>query len=425
MDAEAAANRYPGVGALREEIYWLSWPLVQWVLRWLAHFHFQLRHCSVVLAFIRLIFTRLGDTKMVEESHKIGKAMSKCHEGHRMLAPDAFYARLQRADTPLQSRGIPHIHSPEAHAYQRAQSRLPASGASKWSQVYGKAGLVKPGEQVARSKSKVLEGKYVSRTPATGRPSIAAAQALVELHGRGEFSKAKDVWQSICLIPHSLVRSESQAFLVLLQGTYAARAWPARIVPCKLGAPQQWAFSTTDAWVWLVVTDARAWRYIATNWVKNEHEPQLYGYFALQEIYPQKPHVPVMAEALVHRRAVTGPLRERVATLLPDSGQFDQERIRQRKSQVEKAREREVQIMEMWLDGHPLKETYMGRLQSYHRKQAEKTKKRAAAQKEDEDLDASESATSSSSASSVDPAGGALTFACLDNLDDDNRREHA
>ena len=99
-------------------------------------------------------------------------------------------------------------------------------------------------------------------------------------------------------------------FLVLVQSTYAARAWPARPSPSsELGpaSPASWVFATSDPWTWLIVTDATEWHFIATEWVKNEHEPHLYGFVAAQEVHPGLPHVPVVAEALVqtaHREIV-------------------------------------------------------------------------------------------------------------------------
>jgi len=57
-----------GPQELRNQIYWLDWPAVQWVMRLLSHFHFQ-RHPTLE-SIIRSLCTRMGDTKMIEEMFK-------------------------------------------------------------------------------------------------------------------------------------------------------------------------------------------------------------------------------------------------------------------------------------------------------------------------------------------------------------------
>ena len=57
-DVEANAHIYPGAWVLRQEIYWLSWTLVQFVLRWLAHLGF--RPCRAFHAFCACFFSDLG-----------------------------------------------------------------------------------------------------------------------------------------------------------------------------------------------------------------------------------------------------------------------------------------------------------------------------------------------------------------------------
>ena len=91
-DAEANAHRFPGAWRLRQEIYWLSWPLVQWLLRWMAHHDFRPHH--EILEFIRLLFTRIGDTKAIEESHKIGRNLEKQSQQRDVLEPAVFFCKV-------------------------------------------------------------------------------------------------------------------------------------------------------------------------------------------------------------------------------------------------------------------------------------------------------------------------------------------
>ena len=51
-----------GPQELRNQIYWFDWPAVQWVMRWLSHFHFQ-RH-PTLKSIIRSLCARMGDTKI-------------------------------------------------------------------------------------------------------------------------------------------------------------------------------------------------------------------------------------------------------------------------------------------------------------------------------------------------------------------------
>ena len=66
-----SSARHPAMSALRAEIYWLSWPASQWRLRLLAHFHFQ--DNEQMLRYFKRLFTRVGDTKCIEDSHKVAR----------------------------------------------------------------------------------------------------------------------------------------------------------------------------------------------------------------------------------------------------------------------------------------------------------------------------------------------------------------
>ena len=81
-----------GVCALREEIYWLDWPIAQWLLRLMAHFSW-LPH-AVILQFLLKFFLRLADTLCVEESHRVGRGMEQHEQQPDALNLLSFFSRL-------------------------------------------------------------------------------------------------------------------------------------------------------------------------------------------------------------------------------------------------------------------------------------------------------------------------------------------
>ena len=155
-DTEANANVFPSAWSLRQQVYWLSWPLVQFVLRWMAHMHFK-PTAGFLCHFLRMLLTRIGDTKGVEETHRIGRALEKEGQSRKVLEPDVFFARMQRGKTPLEQRGIPHIRTHQEAAYRPvAHSRLPASGLNSWSKIYARHGLMQMPSFLAQKKQDVL-----------------------------------------------------------------------------------------------------------------------------------------------------------------------------------------------------------------------------------------------------------------------------
>ena len=114
-DAESSAQQFPGAAALRSEVYWLSWPINQWLLRVLAHFHF-LQHPTWVSLF-RTLYRRIGDSKCIEETHRIGRATEKRGQQPDVMDLTSLFARLTGNGTPLHHRGMRHAIVPDAEAY--------------------------------------------------------------------------------------------------------------------------------------------------------------------------------------------------------------------------------------------------------------------------------------------------------------------
>ena len=136
-------------------------------------------------------------------------------------------------------------------------------------------------------------GMFQSKTPASGRPSICAAQALVHLFQSGRLSLAANMWHSLALLPHTLVRSAHDVFLVMAQGRYAARAWQATLLTPVVGstcsplatgiealAKRRWGFNIWFAWVWIFTETINEWHYIDVDWVANLERTDIYGFVA-------------------------------------------------------------------------------------------------------------------------------------------------
>ena len=142
---------------------------------------------------------------------------------------------------------------------------------------------------------------FESRSPASERPSIAAAQALVHLYRHDRLSLAGNMWHCLALTPHSVVRSFLDVFLVMAQGKYAARAWKGSPLASGVASgARRWGFNIKHDLVWLFTEDIHEWRSIDVKWVGNLQETETYGFVAVEARYAE-PDVPAVVEALVRR----------------------------------------------------------------------------------------------------------------------------
>ena len=96
-----------GPQEIRAQIYWLDWPVVQWLMRLLVHFHFQ-RHPKLE-SIVRSLCTRMGDTKMVEEMFKHIRGAEVKHQDPKVLDVMALYQKTITHPKPLAQRGIPTV----------------------------------------------------------------------------------------------------------------------------------------------------------------------------------------------------------------------------------------------------------------------------------------------------------------------------
>ncbi len=112
-----------GVFTLRREIYWLEPPLVQCILRFLAHHHWLPN--QQVVGFLMTIFCRIGDSLGVEETHRIGRGMEKREQQPDVMNCLTFYSRLMGEDTPPTRRGIRHMRVPDSSTYTQTSDNKP------------------------------------------------------------------------------------------------------------------------------------------------------------------------------------------------------------------------------------------------------------------------------------------------------------
>ena len=356
-DVEAA--REGAAWELRKEIYWLSWPLCQYTMRLMAHHHWQA--ASPVVDFLSDVFNRLGDSKCIEESHRVARGLEKRRQQPDLLSMHSAFVALQGEATPLSARGVPHVCAPSSGAYT-ALVKPPL----KWRTTFAKHTLL---PLPSSCKKTISSSGFKSRTPHSGRPSICAAAALTYLHESGKLHLAGKMFQSIILVPHSLVRNDSNVFLVVGQGRFAARVWPATKLPeGRTDLGRRWAFVPTRL-VWIFVEQVKDWWFMPMDWVVNGHETDTFGCLVAQE--RDEEHVPALAEALV----TLG--RSRLM-------QYD------RTALAGKGREAEAQKIEELLQGHPQLPRYLKRLGEFHEVMEAKARRRQRRARDKANLDKGE-----------------------------------
>ena len=246
-----------------EQVYWLRWPAVDTLLRILAHH--QWRPHPEVVGLLHRLFTRIGDTKCVEESHKIGRGMEKRDQQPDVLNLLAFYSRLQGPGAPLSHRGIPHL-CPAATCMHTDISATPPV---PWKRLFTRTGLAQLPKDLAAHLHKLWDGGgFTSRTPQSGRPSIMAARAFVHIHSTGQWPLITTAWHALALRPHTLVRNSTGVFLIISQGRFAARAWPAMALGDSGTGLQTWAFDLSSKWVWLFTANIEEWFSIEITWTR-------------------------------------------------------------------------------------------------------------------------------------------------------------
>ena len=161
--------------------------------------HSGWRQDAVIVNFLSKLFLRVRDTLCVEESHRVGRGMEQRDQQPNVLNLMSFFSRLMGDNSPLSRRAIPHMYSSGSQAYTQAAGSKPPV---PWSRAMC-SGHPIPLPKAMDVEKKIQVGMFESRTPASGRSSICAAQALVHLFRNRRFALAGNMWHGLALLPHA------------------------------------------------------------------------------------------------------------------------------------------------------------------------------------------------------------------------------
>jgi len=298
--------------------------------------------------------------------------------------------------------------------------------------VFGKQALLK-----LPATCQVNMKDFKSYTPHSGKPSIAAAAALVHLNTTGQLDKAGEMWHAVTLMPHSLVRNLNQVFLVIAQGRFGAQAWPAeKVCPTSAsqGGQRRWGFKTSCNFVWIFTESLSNWFFIDFEWEINNCQVMDFGFLVAREKYADdmpmsisltsgdenRSHVPVLAEALVTQGRYRLTKHDRNALCHDGTS---------KPKNLAAGKDEEVKMLEKLLHNHASLPQYLKRLDHWHTMEAAKNKRRQhkAMQKankpgEESNEDIGNNGTSSESDSGDDNKATCYAFTCaaLQEMDDTN-----
>ena len=291
---EALAAERPGIDRLLQEVHWLQWTVNQVTFRGLAHHRFQ--PVPAVLDHLERLFGGLGDTKLIEDTHKEIRSQEDQQSNQSITQLRVFHT-LTRG-TALNARGIHHVKVEQddwqAAAPSRPLSRqLYHSDSTKLPQDWGCEKVLAP----ARSRS------YTSKSPAGSRASIGAAQALRILFQRHCLDQAGLAWQSCAMYPRTLVGvlpqtpmgiDDTTVSLVLASSTWAAVVWPATAL-----GDGMFVFDTASPWTWITITDVEQWCCLPAAPYVNTCNPTRFGFLGLRQTGTP---LPLAVSALLHTK---------------------------------------------------------------------------------------------------------------------------
>ena len=345
----------------------------------------------------------------------MGRAKEKRGQQPDLLSCREFYSMMQGPSTPLADRGLRHIQIHEGAPFEGPVPKMP----HPWDLVYAKGTRMRLPAEVTGGLA-----EFSGKTPASSRPSIGAAVALVELHKVDRMEQAGSLWHIVALLPHSLIcdREHGRVCLVLTQGRFAARVWIADKLELPSHSPatgasealvqevaqRSWVFCTVG-WEWLVVTDIQNWFFLPFTWQTNTVLCNQYGCMRAEEAGVP---VPALAEAFV--------TKGRRRLIRHDRTAFHQAFGIQTPHTADAAQVKsgDKELMRLLLDGHPNLQQYMERLEDFHKWEATNNKRRRKAS-------AAVSHSENSSSGLSDQGSGqqcALTVAALGDMDEANKR---
>ena len=227
--AESFACERPGVHHLLQEVYWLRWTINQVTFRGLAHNRWQ--PTTQVRQHVQRLFGGLGDTKLIEDSHKEIRSQEDEQTNQAINSQRVFHTLTRRL---LSLHGDFLTWSCLRTIGSKSSQRNP-TGSNTTIQKNNKL----PKEWHCDNVLKPPRARgFVSKSPMGSRASIGAAQALTILFQEHRLDQAGLAWQSCTLSPRTLVGiSESTTamgvdvastkwHLVLASAVWAALVWP-------------------------------------------------------------------------------------------------------------------------------------------------------------------------------------------------------
>ena len=294
---EALASERPGIDRLLKEIYWLQWTVNQVTFRGMAHHGFK--PAPSVLEHLERLFGGLGDTKLIEDTHKEVRSQEDQQSNQSITQLRVFHT-LTRG-MALNARGINHVKVEQDDWQASAPTRpitkqLYHSESTKLPTEWGCEKVLAP----SRSRS------WTSKSPAGSRASIGAAQALHILYLGNQLDQAGLAWQSCALYPRTLVGVAMSPtaiggdsvvaswHLVLACSTWAAMVWPAT----ALGSGM-FAFDVATPWTWITITAVEKWFCLPAAPVINTCDPSRFGFLGLRQTGAP---LPLVVTALLHTK---------------------------------------------------------------------------------------------------------------------------
>ena len=416
LDSEGLANEKPGIFRLRQEAYWQDWPLVQYVFRLLAHYHFH-PHPEVVREIQRL-YDKIGDSRSVEEGHKLAKDRVRRDRARDDVCAPRVFQQLWRNSmgNPLVKRGMNTLLLPDDAWSQAPAKKLKLGDGVTLPSVFDPHSTkLDPSWPVDNMLG--IRKTYVSKSPAGSRPSISAAAAHTCFWKDLKLDAASRAMQASILQMHSLVREKvgGTPYLVIMASTFAARVWR---------ADERDGFFRIDpsiSWEWVIVPDMAVWEFIPHKWAAHLEETHKYGFLAMQQT---SLCVPAVAAALVRLQPRAQRLPDAIRAELCDLEGIARGPLRQRERNLldkvladTQGEERE-RLLAMLAEEHR-------RLENAARARADKKRAKQAqcqdGHRSDEECQSSEGAKSE--ASDVPPEMAELTSLCLDEMDPLEQRD--
>jgi hypothetical protein len=200
VSVESSRNLYPGLWSLRQKVYWMTWPTTQLLFRLLAHESFVLK--GSLLEHFRLFFTRIGDSKIIEDANKIARRTEHKENDNRCTKSQRVFHHIKLAGkNPIEQRKIDHVEVPKSD-----WGKAPPKTA--WATLTNPTNHTLP---PALGTNDTLKGTkpYPSKTPYSRRVSIGAFIAMELCCETSRAQVAGQCWQTCACSARILIREVS------------------------------------------------------------------------------------------------------------------------------------------------------------------------------------------------------------------------